>query len=604
MPTKSKPRYPKQIPKLQFQIIKEIALAGQLSNVKLKEKLGVSHSVISDAIKVLVDRGIVKKSHIETVKHQYGKPEQYYALTEIGLDEFINGNPIPQEFVEGLLKSYRVRRRYYWLKPMSNKEFESHYKMFEQKYLGHSSTHGYLVQSPFFSKLYEQWLAEYRPALFGQNHLKNIIEIIHSPFLEKCYGESLKLNDLNGITVVQKVLECLAVHRSLTEKQIEEFLNSKQKQIEEKVAGKIFKYPHFIQDQIEFHYAITPVNIRRVIDRYTFSKGYKDEFEDDGYETVIKKYLEFLSRLVIVKIDCDDGSKYELSLFGIMLILGIITHSHQKMFYKSDGVEKNDNDLVEFYSMVCRNYADKLPLVFGKWDLLTKTWDYAYRWFLPVLYQNIEDNYSRAMRSGSVTVTLGGVKEYQETMQELSFHTTARLFELYEVLSSVSGHPVLKRKRRELAALLKYADLSKFVKMLKDKNLTQDNQHLELVFNSELSIIEKALASEITFLFYINLAREKFLDYIDEGRHFLGDKRDTDYLDYQDTDYNYQGDLETIKIHKQRPIDFLRLILKSDRELSDTFLRWMADIMDYRRRSGQHMEKFEATVKKWKNQSN
>jgi DNA-binding MarR family transcriptional regulator len=591
MPTKPKPRYPKQIPKLQFRIIREIALAGQLSNVKLKERLEVSHSVISDAIKVLVDRGIIKKSHIDAVKHQYGKPEKYYALTEIGLDEFKNGNPTPDEFVEGLLKSYRVRgRRYFWLNPMGNKEFEFHYKLFEQKYVGYSSTHGYLVQSPFFNKLYEQWLAEYRPALFGQNHLKNIIELTHSPFLEKCYEESLKINDPNGITVFQKVLECLAIRRSITEKQIEEFLNSKQKQIEERLAGKTFKYPDFIQDQIEFHYAITPDNIRRVIDRYTFSESYKDEFEDVSYETVIKKYLEFLSRLVIIKTDYDDGPKYELSLFGIMLILGIITRSNQKMLYKRDGVKKNDEDLVEFYSTISRNYADKLPLVFGKWDLLTKAWGYAYRWFLPVLYQNIEDEYARAMRSGSVTVTLGGVKEYQETMQEIAFHTTAKLFELYEVLSSVSGHPVLKRKHRELAVLLKYADLSRFIKKLKDKNLTQVNQHLELAYNSELSIIEKALASEVTFLFYINLAKEKFLDYTGEGRYFLGDKRDTEYQD-------------TTESHIMRPIDFLRRILKSDREVSDTFLKWMADIMAYHRRSEKYMEKLEATVKEW-NQSN
>ena len=115
----------------------------------------------------------------------------------------------------------------------------------------------------------------------------------------------------------------------------------------------------------------------------------------------------------------------------------------------------------------------------------------------------------------------------------------------------------------------------------------KNSTHLELAYNSELSIIEKALASEITFLFYINLVRSRFLDYTDEGRHFLGDERDTDYKD-------------TDEIHISRPIDLLRTILKSDIELKNTFQRWMAYIMYYRRQATENMEKFETTVKKWK----
>ena len=134
----------------------------------------------------------------------------------------------------------------------------------------------------------------------------------------------------------------------------------------------------------------------------------------------------------------------------------------------------------------------------------------------------------------------------------------------------------LEQKQNELAALLKYADLGKFVEKLKDnkKSILVD-QHLELVYDSELLIIEKALASEVTFLFYINLARNKFLDYTEGGRHFLGEERDIDYRDTVDDENN--------EIYVQRPIDFLTIILKSDIELKNTFLKWMADIRDYRR---------------------
>ena len=612
MPTK--PRgYPKHVPKLQFQIIKEIALNGHLSNSKLKERLEVTHPVVSEAIKVLMNRNLVKISDLEFIEHKDGKPQTNYTLTKHGLEEFIKRNPTPKEFFEALLKSHNLRQQASWLRAISRKDFEFYCKLYEKTYLGYITSHGYLVQSPFFNKLYEQWLAEYHPGLFEQNHLKNITRLVHSPFFERCYEELNRMRDLNGITVVQKVLECLAIHRSITEKQIEEFLNSKQKIIEEKLAGKIFKYPAFIQDQIDFHYAITPANIRRVTDRYTLSESYiQDElqkFEDIDYNSIIKKYLEFLSRLVIIRIDSGDEPRYELSLLGVILILAIVTHPHQKLFYIENGQEKNNEDLIKFYSRVSQNYADKLPLIFGKWGLLTNTWHYSYLWFIPVLYQNKEDEFARAIRPGLVSITLGGVKEYQDTMQEIAFHTTARLFELYQGLLSVlnlddkkydPGKPLihngdqrvgslaLVEKEKELAALLKYADIGKFVDMLKnDKNLTQVDRHIELIYNTELSVIEKALASEITFLFYINLARNKFLDYTDEGRYFLGEERDTGK--------------DTTDFHILKPSDFLRIILKSDKELKNIFLEWMADIRDYRQRSAEQMEEFEKTIRRWNN---
>ena len=120
------------------------------------------------------------------------------------------------------------------------------------------------------------------------------------------------------------------------------------------MAGRVFKYPGFIQHKIEFDCVITPVNIRRVIDRYTLSDGYiQDElqkFEAVDYDSVVKNYLEFLSHLVIIRTDSDDGPRYELSLLGIALILAIITHPHQKMFYIENGQEKNYKDLIKFYS--------------------------------------------------------------------------------------------------------------------------------------------------------------------------------------------------------------------------------------------------------------
>ena len=156
----------------------------------------------------------------------------------------------------------------------------------------------------------------------------------------------------------------------------------------------------------------------------------------------------------------------------------------------------------------------------------------------------------------------------------------------------------LEQKQNDLAALLKYADLDMVIHELKDDN--KNPTHLELVYDSELSIIEKALASEINFLFYINLARNRFLDYTDEGRNFLGDERDTGYRNRFLKD-DERGDI--IETHISRPVDYLRTILKTDIELKNMFQRWIADITLYRRHATENMEKFEETVKKWKSRA-
>jgi hypothetical protein len=83
------------------------------------------------------------------------------------------------------------------------------------------------------------------------------------------------------------------------------------------------------------------------------------------------------------------------------------------------------------------------------------------------------------------------------------------------------------------------------------------------------------------------LARDRFLDYTDEGRNFLGDERDTDYKD-------------TAEYHILKPVDFLKMILKSDKELKNIFLNWIADIKNYHQKSGAQIEEFERTIEKLK----
>jgi DNA-binding MarR family transcriptional regulator len=603
MPTKPGP--------LQIKIINAIGLAGHLSNSKLTDRMNISHPVVSDAITSLLQRRLIEFSYVDeertTKTHKSGgRPEKYYALTRNGLGLFIDENPAPEEFFTAILNFYTIREQSFLLRrnttiPVRIEEFENYFKRFKNECLSYASTQGYLIQSPFFGKLYRQWIVDNKPYFFEEEHLKYITTTIHSPFLENCLDQLFGKNSTNRIPITQKVLECLAIHRSLTEEQICKHISSKQKRIENKLGRS--KYPDFVQNS-----AVTKENIAISINLYTLNKNYlQSGFQtsvDYDYNKIMKSYVEYLSHLIIVKHESPMGSRYELSLFGILLILSIITDRRQKMFYTiGNKFEKTEEDLISFYDKISQAYPEKLPLIFGKWALLSRINHNAYRWFLPVINQIIGD----ATQYSSVPITLGGIKEYQDCLHGITFYTITQLFKIYEGLSSALSNNnqnndldiplinkdtnseillTLQEKEKELTAFLKYADLGRFV-----KHLEQINQLSDSGYNSELSIIENVLANEITISFYINLVRSKHLDYTDEYKHFLGDERDPDYRD-------------TDEYHVLRPADFLRTILRSDTEIKEMFLGLINDIMKYHQQTGGGMNNFYENIKNWKRRLN
>jgi hypothetical protein len=184
---------------------------------------------------------------------------------------------------------------------------------------------------------------------------------------------------------------------------------------------------------------------------------------------------------------------------------------------------------------------------------------------------------------------------------EIIYQITTQLFDIYQALSEEQqGYPeiplihagslLLIEIEKELAALLKYADLNKFVKNFEGNKISRTIQDVALIDKSELPIIEIVLANEITFSFYVNLARSKMLEYTDEGRYFLGEEIDADYKDSHE-------------FHILRPIDYLRIILKSDKELNNTFLRWITEIWEYHQQTTDQIKEFKETVEKWKSRS-
>jgi hypothetical protein len=79
---------------------------------------------------------------------------------------------------------------------------------------------------------------------------------------------------------------------------------------------------------------------------------------------------------------------------------------------------------------------------------------------------------------------------------------------------TVADSWIIYKKLNKIEALLKYADIQKFVRYVTDAR--QENIWKSRVFNipfiikhkEDLSIIEKAFADEVTFLFYLNLLKK------------------------------------------------------------------------------------------------
>ncbi|MGB7661921.1 MAG: hypothetical protein WBL67_04215 [Nitrososphaeraceae archaeon] len=84
-----------------------------------------------------------------------------------------------------------------------------------------------------------------------------------------------------------------------------------------------------------------------------------------------KKNADFIVKNIItMNQESNDGSTYDLSLFGVMLTLIIILHNAVRQL--KQGLYLEEYTLEEYCDKIAYNYSDKLPLIFGKWGHLRR----------------------------------------------------------------------------------------------------------------------------------------------------------------------------------------------------------------------------------------
>lgn len=550
--------YKRKKPTLQIRILKIIAREGESSKIKLQESVNAHYPDVSDAVESLKKERIIEQSRVDFAKGR--RPEIYYKLTKRGLEAVINEFSDPEIFWSTII-SYCILNKY----PLSPKEFDKYYRPFETKYLGYRNAHEFFFQVDFMDELFEKWNS---------------------------------IHDDGPITIPQKVLECIALHPSITLEQIIKYLEPQETKYEQMILEQHRKRtknpkaqfsPFMPNDQVERYQSnrVSEENIIRVLKGHTLSSSYSlDQFSRNSEPSEIRaQYLDFIRHMLINVSEDETGKKlYKLTLFGVVLILATVYRYYRvrdKVFF-NEYLEQDGNN--SYYSRVALNYKDKLPLIFGKWKLLTDIF-----FGVGYLMRNFEPVFSKEIRVQliSLPLTMGGIKELYENMRGLAYHRYSKLTEIYESgeaaidriseadLSRISQ---VEKRLFEIDFLLGSADLRRFIGYLAEQNFNSFTK------TNVLTSIENSFANELSFLFYINLTT-KFA--------YLPQFRDEHVIPSMLYDYMITGN-EQRRFVKPRQI--LTSVLECDDEIRERFSAWYKDSISYEKQIINYMHDLQSEV--------
>jgi hypothetical protein len=552
MPISKKNWYPRKRPTLQIRILRAIGLEGQLSKRMAEVRTRSDYSDVSDAIDKLLRR---KRIKISSAGIAGRRDKRYYGLTGKGLEAFVDETTSPEEFWKAIIWYCRISE-----KELSINEFEKYYDYFESKYLGHSGIHNYFFQSLFFNKLINNW------------------------FEENC------TSNINEVSLSQKILECIAMNRAIPLQELVKKIGASEESIKE------------------------------VLNRYTMKLGYPAAYHVTNekmrgeypatYEHNSSKYLDFISHILIISKTTNQDTRYELSLFGIMLTIAIIRYHHigidssllhnPNSHIASLGLFYEDITLKEYYERIVSNYQrDKLPLIFGKWEILKKELG------LMFLYDNFDFLFYEKAFSVNMdtTIWLGGNKEFYDNIQRLAYKVAELLNVIYvegrDILEGCQINKYMQNRKFGLKILPVYKKLNEIEVILNCANsISFPNDEQKEVktqskkrksgdrntYRDEITTIEKVFSDELTFLFYLNLNNIAFIP----SRYYLLKKSPPSIETIEEMvtrNLDVANDLSRQGSPKKRLIS----ILQKDSDIREKFTKWMQGSMNYQEETSKLM---------------
>jgi len=332
--------------------------------------------------------------------------------------------------------------------------------------------------------------------------------------------------------------------------------------------------------------------------------------------------LDFLNHLVIIPTEKGEGQekiqeageasgstneRYELSLLGVLLMLAtksLMRQRQEKTFSYADRY---------YYNKIASTYPDKLPLIFGKWKFLKDALNFD---FFPSLFDYLFLDRSEI---SSLSVLLGGNKEIYDNIRSDTLGKINKFLKVYDDgISAVQSddfskaylqkggeyYQFIQEKLNGIEILLRYTSLKSFAKYminkkrksepdfsahvsLKDKDMPVWKVNEQLIdnrvdekninFEDDLPFIEKALADEFSFLFFIGLLRDN---------------------DYRSSDYPLTTAFINPSPSLMYPKDFLMQIIRSDVEIKKKLEEWIDEATSYQKLASDRMNEIHLELNK------
>lgn len=304
----------------------------------------------------------------------------------------------------------------------------------------------------------------------------------------------------------------------------------------------------------------------------------------------MRKHWEILLHNVIrVKHNIKGTQIYELSLFGVMLVLSIVRYNDMGMI--KQGLKYKDVGLGDYFDKISYAYKDKLPLIFGKWYLLKRILKTCSAYNFDITLA--EESYSS---DSSKSVLMGGNKEIYDSVRAAALYSSKQLGKIqlegvkafhnfgrnksYYLTAENNHSRKLKGRRPDYTKaeainyLLLKITISLWPFAYDPKSYKKELQHMRDLSEEEAErltelytteILAQIFAEEVTFFYYMNLRTDYFEFHVIEPTEYLSCLRMS----------------EEVKPTELEPMQCLLLILQSDEQIRELVSYWLQDSVKY-----------------------
>ncbi len=545
LPLNNKRRWYKgKRPKLQIDILCCLVLGEPLSKGQAENIFKKSHSDIVESFQKLEVLKFIER--YERINGR-GRPQVKFKITKKGLeallyDEYIN----PLNFWK-ILYGYFDRYDYVINENNINKYFKGFFK--------------------FYLK-------------YNNKQCIDIIDIFYN--MSKKWIEDFVISKSN-ITPEQKILETLSLYPKISFKDLSEKSNLNFFSVSKVLHSHTMEfYPDIIPSKT-IASNVKEEFIGIVLDNRENFRGKKDN----------RKYWDFIQHnLINITVNKNGEKFFELSLFGVILILKLIRSLHFYGVKKEKTLYFDNISFKEYAEKIVKNYDRKLPLIFGKWPLLKSILkDYAICNFDKIINEHF-------FQDCTGSISRGGNNEFFYSIREIILQTRQQLTEFYDAgrecfskILSNNPHESSINKNNSLSSYLdthfptitkpninKCENIAFLINKCMD-SVNMLNPVEQIVTNPDLSYDKKSTKRD-------NMLKEfenSFIDIVTAFYYFnLNIQHNFSYI--IDTYWN-EADLSLTLL----PKECLYKILKSQ-DISNFFQMWQNDIINLQKKINDHLE--------------